>query len=129
MFYRSRTITTRPAVAAAGVVEAGSLSNELIGLPMPMPLAAPVDGYLLAFDHAPPATIGGFYYQQDNADDDLPATQVKSLPGFRELLTTMVERGDGAVAKAELHQDWTEATYAQQSAVSSQTWNPFLNSG
>ncbi|GJN26434.1 hypothetical protein PR202_gb14362 [Eleusine coracana subsp. coracana] len=121
VFYRSRTVTTRPAA-----IESGSLSNELIGLPMPMP---PVDAaYLLAFDHAPAAaTMGGFYYQQDDADDGLPAAaQVKSMSSFRELLTSMVERDGAAVAKAELHQDWTEAAYAQQSA---QTWNPFLSSG
>jgi hypothetical protein len=59
VFYRSRAVITRPATFD---VEAGSLSNELISLPMP-----PLDAYLLAFDHAPAATIGGLYYQQDDA--------------------------------------------------------------
>jgi hypothetical protein len=121
VFYRSRTVIARPATAD---VEAGSLStNELISLPMP-----PVDAYLLAFDQAPAITIGGFYYQQDDADGGgLPAAQAKSL-----LMTSMVERDGGGVGKAELHQDWTEAAvYAQHGAMPSlsQTWNPFLNSG
>jgi hypothetical protein len=46
-------------------------------------------------------------------------------------MTSMVERDSGAVGKAELHQDWAEAVYAQHGAMpsQSQTWNPFLNSG
>jgi hypothetical protein len=96
VFYRSSTANTRPAAAD---VEAGSLSSDLISLPMPH--APP---YLLAFDHAPAVAVGGFHYQQD-----------------------------AAAAKAELqHQQdhWDEAAYAgRQTAVPSQTWNPFLNSG
>jgi hypothetical protein len=121
VFYRSRTVNTRPAAAD---VEAGSLSNDLISLPMPH--APPVDAYLLAFDHAPAVTVGGFHYQQDDGGG-LPEAQAKSLSSFRELLTSMVGRDGGADAKAELHhqQDWDGAAYAG----APQTWNPFLNSG
>ncbi|XP_062226747.1 NAC domain-containing protein 21/22-like [Phragmites australis] len=121
VFYKSRTTTTRPPAGD----EAGSLSSELISQSLPhMP---PADAYL-AFDRATAATIDGCYQQ----DAGLPAAQAlpfRSLSSFRELLSSMVERNDGAVAKAEFHQDWTEAAYAQQSAVSPQTWSPFLSSG
>ncbi|XP_062183890.1 NAC domain-containing protein 21/22-like [Phragmites australis] len=124
VFYKSRTTTTRP----AGADEAGSLSSELISLPMPPPHMSPVDAYL-TLDHASAASIGG-YYQQDAG---LPAAQAlpfKSLSGFRDLLSSMVEVNGGAVAKTEFQHDWApEAAYAQQSGVSSQTWNPFLSSG
>ncbi|TVU14824.1 hypothetical protein EJB05_38317 [Eragrostis curvula] len=136
VFYKSRTVTTRPAPAAADV-DAGSLSTELISLPimpMPTPHAPPVDAYLLAFDHAPVAStvaIGGYYPQDNDAGlSPAQAAQFKSLSSFRELLTSMAGRDDGAAAKAELGQDWTEAAYAQQSTtVSPQAWNPFLSSG
>ncbi|OEL32440.1 NAC domain-containing protein 21/22 [Dichanthelium oligosanthes] len=128
VFYKSRTTITRP----AGPDEAASLSGELIGLPLPhMP---PADTYL-GFDHAAVATIGG-YYQQDDAgllashhQPTLPHD--KSLSSFRDLLSSMVEGNDrGAAAKTELHQDWTEAAYAQQQGgVLPQAWNPFLSSG
>ncbi|CAN6250173.1 unnamed protein product [Urochloa humidicola] len=135
VFYKSRTTTTRPAIPD----EAASLSGELISLPLPhMP---PADAYL-AFDHGTVAANGG-YYQQDDAGG-LPAALHhqpsntlpldKSLSSFRNLLSSMVENGGGAVAKMELHQDWTEAAYAQQqqqgqNGVLPQAWNPFLNSG
>ncbi|CAN6236266.1 unnamed protein product [Urochloa humidicola] len=137
VFYKSRTTTARP----TGVSEtASSLPGELISMPLPLPLThmPPADAYL-AFDHGAVAAIGG-YYQQDDAAGGFPAAAHhqhntvpldKSLSSFRNLLSSMVEEGggggeSGAIAKTELHQDWTEAAYAQQQQ---QAWNPFLSSG
>ncbi|OQU82346.1 NAC domain-containing protein 21/22 [Sorghum bicolor] len=134
VFYKSRTTTTRP---AAGPDEAGPLSSELIGLPMPQ--MAPAGDAYLSFDNTP-AADGGYYYHHQDADLadahhhlPLPAS---SLSSFRDLLSSMVEGSDAAVrGTTELHlQGWTEAAYAQQqggvmSSHSQQTWNPFLSSG
>ncbi|PAN40128.1 hypothetical protein PAHAL_7G293800 [Panicum hallii] len=137
VFYKSRTTTARP----ASTDEAASLSSELISLPLPhMP---PADAYL-AFDHGAAAAIDGYYQQQGDAG--LPALHHqptllpldKGLSSFGDLLSSMVEGSDGggSIAKAELHQDWTEAAYAQQQqqqggvpAHGPQAWNPFLSSG
>ncbi|CAL5029984.1 unnamed protein product [Urochloa decumbens] len=136
VFYKSRATTTRP----AGPDEAASLSGEMISMPLThMP---PADAYL-PFDHGAVAAIGG-YYQQDAATG-LPSSHYqptntlpldKSLSSFRDLLSSMVEGGGdggGVVAKTELHQDWTEAAYAQQQdgvlPHAQQAWNPFLSSG
>ncbi|TKW06617.1 hypothetical protein SEVIR_7G251600v4 [Setaria viridis] len=134
VFYKSRTTTAIPACPDE---TSSLLSGELISLPLPqMPSA---DAYL-AFDHGAVAAIGGYYQQDDDAG--LPASHHqpalpldKSLASFRDLLSSMVEGGDGggAVAKTELHQDWTEAAYAQQQGGvlphSQPAWNPFLSSG
>ncbi|KAL6843923.1 hypothetical protein ACP4OV_026494 [Aristida adscensionis] len=132
LFYKSRDTATRPPAADE---EAGSLSGELTGsLPMQPAHMPPVDAYL-AFDHAPAATAAiTHYYQQEDAGGDLPAAHhrpalpPRSLSSFRDLLSSMVEGSDGAVAMAgaEFHQEWTEAAYAQQqNALASQTWNTF----
>ncbi|KAJ1272822.1 hypothetical protein BS78_06G231400 [Paspalum vaginatum] len=144
VFYKSRTTTTRP--PPAGPDEAGSLSgSELIGLPVPH--VPPADAYL-SFDGTPAAAAigGGCFYQQHPAGladlhHPLPALPFdKSLSSYRDLLSSMVDQGGGAAAvpKAEqlhLHQDWTEAAYAQQlqGGVTSHSqhtaWDPFLSSG
>ncbi|KAL6651390.1 hypothetical protein ACP70R_010315 [Stipagrostis hirtigluma subsp. patula] len=126
VFYKSRTTTAaRPPAADE---EAASLSGELISLPTQLPDIPPVDAYL-AFNHAPAAAITHYYQQQDSglpAAHHRPALPLKSLSSFRDLLSSMVEGGGGAMAAAEFHQEWTEAAYAQQQiGVSSQTWNPF----
>ena len=132
VFCKSRTTTARP----ASTDETASLSSELISLPLPhMPPAA--DAYL-AFDHGAAAAIDGYYQQQGDAGLPVPALHHqpalpldKSLSSFRDLLSSMVQGSDGggAIAKAELHQDWTEAAYAQQQQHGAQAWNPFLISG
>ena len=140
VFYQNRTTTARP----ASTDETASLSSELISLPLPhMPPAA--DAYL-AFDHGAAAAIDGYYQQQGDAGLPVPALHHqpalpldKSLSSFRDLLSSMVQGSDdggGAIAKAELHRDWTEAAYAQQQQQHGgvpphgpQAWNPFLSSG
>ncbi|CAN6240922.1 unnamed protein product [Urochloa humidicola] len=131
VFYKSRNTTTRP----AGPDETASMSGELISLPLPQ--MHPADAYL-AFDHGAVAANGGYYQQADAAG--VPSSHYqptlpldKSLSSFRDLISSMVGGGGGAIAKTEeIHQEWTEAAYAQQqghSGVLPQAWNPFLSSG